>query len=182
VPGAGRYSFGLMRNLCFMLGLLLLSTAVRAGDMRPVIRHEADKCAAAWQRGDYETILAYLPPKVIQQSGGRAAMLRDVKGQLAQARESGVEEFEAVPGLPATPKPLGRWLTSLIPLAVTLHHMPIDVTLETHVLGLSADQGKHWYFVPLFHVTQKELNAWFPEFAGKFVVPADPEPDLALFR
>jgi hypothetical protein len=171
-----------MRNLCFMLGLLLMSTALRAGDLRPVIKHEAARCAAAWQRSDYEMILAYMPPKVIQQSGGRAAMLREVKGQFAQARDYGVEQFEAIPGVPATPKPVGRWLTSLIPLTVTLYHTPLELTMETHVLGLSADQGKHWYFVPLFHVTQKELNAWFPELAGKFVIPDDPEPDLALFR
>jgi hypothetical protein len=171
-----------MRTLCFILGLLLLPAAMRAGDLQPVIKREAGRCAAAWQRSDYEKILSYMPPQVIQQSGGQAALLQEVKGRFAQIREYGVERWEAIPGRPATPKPMGRWLTSLIPLTVVLHRTPIDLTLETHVLALSADQGRHWYFVPLFHVTQKELNARFPEFSGKFVVPADPEPDLAIFR
>ena len=171
-----------MRNLCVMLGLLLLPAALRAGDLRPVIKREAGKCAAAWQRSDYEKILAYLPPQVIQQSGGRAAVIRKVKGQFAQAREYGVEQWEAISGLPGTPKPMGRWLTSLIPLTVVLHRTPLDLTQETHVLGLSADQGKHWYFLLLFQITQKELNARFPEFAGKFVVPDDPAPILEAFR
>jgi hypothetical protein len=171
-----------MRNLCFMLGLLLLPAAMRAGDLRPVIKREAGKCAAAWERSDYEKILAYMPPQVIQQSGGRAAVLREVKGQFAQARESGVEQLEAIPGQPATPKPLGRWLTSLIPLTVVLHRAPLELTQETHVLGLSADQGRHWYFVLLYQITQKDLNAQFPEFAGRFVVPDDPAPRLTAFR
>jgi hypothetical protein len=159
-----------------------LPAALRAVDLRPVIKREAGRCAAAWEWSDFEKILAYLPPQVIQRSGGRAAMLQEIKGHFARVREYGVEQWEAFPGLPATPKPIGRWLTSLIPLTVVLHRWPLDLTLETHVLGLSADQGKHWYFLHLFHVTQKELNTWFPEFAGKIVVPDDPEPDLTALR
>jgi hypothetical protein len=77
---------------------------------------------------------------------------------------------------------MGRWLTALIPLTVVLHCAHLDLTQETHVLGLSADQGRHWYFVLLYQITQKDLNARFPEFAGKFVVPDDPAPSLAAFR
>src|ERR1017187_2000894 len=67
-----------MRPLCSMLGLLLLPAALGAADLRPVIMREAGRCAAAWERSDCEKILAYLPPQVIQQSGGRAAMLREI--------------------------------------------------------------------------------------------------------
>jgi hypothetical protein len=165
-----------------MLGLLLLPAALGAADLRPVILREAGRCGAAWERSDCEKILAYLPPQMVQQSGGRAAMLREIKGHFAQAREYGVEHWEAFPGQPSSPKPIGRWLTSIVPVTVVLHRAPLDLTQETHVLGLSADQGKHWYFVVLFHVTQKELNARFPEFAGKIIVPNDPEPDLGVFR
>jgi hypothetical protein len=171
-----------MRNLGCVLGLLLLATAMCAGDLRSVIKREAGKCAAAWQRSDYDEMLAFLPPRVIQQSGGRAAMVREFKEQLAQAREYGIEQWDAIPGLPTPPKPIGWWLTSLIPVTVILHHAPLDLTLETHALGLSADQGKHWYFVPLFRVTQRELDTRFPEFAGKLIIPDDPEPSLAAFR
>jgi hypothetical protein len=165
-----------------MLGLLLLPAALGAADLRPVILREAGRCGAAWERSDCEKILAYLPPQMVQQSGGRAAMLREIKGHFAQAREYGVEHWEAFPGQPSSPKPIGRWLTSIVPVTVVLHRAPLDLTQETHVLGLSADQGKHWYFVVLFHVTQKELDARFPEFAGKIIVPNDPEPDLGVFR
>ena len=171
-----------MRNLWLLLGLILLPAALGAADLGAVVKREAGRCAAAWERSDCERILAYLPPQVIRQSGGRAAVLLQIKGQFARAREYGVEQWEALPGQPSPPKPVGRWLTSIVPATVVLHRGPLDLTQETHVLALSADQGKHWYFVVLFHVTQKELNAWFPEFAGKIVVPSDPEPDLAAFR
>ena len=171
-----------MRNLRLLIGLLLLPAAMHAGDLRPVIKREFGKYAAAWQRSDYGMILGYLPPQVMQQSGGRAAVLREVKGQFAQAREYGVEQLEIIPGQPATPKLLGRWLTSLIPLTVVLHRAPLELTQETHVLGLSADQGRHWYFVLLFRITQQDLDTRFPEFAGKFVVPDDPAPGLEAFR
>jgi hypothetical protein len=171
-----------MRSLGLLLGLLLLPAALRAADLRPVIRREAGRCAAALQRGDYEAVLAYVPPQMIRQAGGRAAMLREIKDHLTEARGYGIEQVDVSLGRPAAPTPIGRWLTSLVPLRVVLHRAPLDLTQETHLLGLSADQGGHWYFVPLFQVTQQELNARFPELAGKLVVPDDPAPSLAAFR
>jgi hypothetical protein len=167
-----------MRNLCFILGLFLLPAALRAGDFRPVIRREAAKCAAAWQRGDYAGILASLPPPVIRNSGGRAAVLREIKDLFAQARSLGVERLEAVPGPPSVPRQFGPWLVTLIPLKAVLHHAHLDVTQTTQVLGLSPDKGKHWFFVLLHQTTQAELDAWFPELAGKIPVPDDPAPQI----
>ena len=171
-----------MRHLCYLLGLVLVPVALGAADLRPALRREAGKCAAAWERSDCERILTYLPPQMIKRSGGRTAVLREIQSHFAQAREYGVEQWEVVPEMPSPPRPVGRWLTSLIPVMVVLHRTPLDLTQETHVLGLSADQGKHWYFVILYQLTQKELNAMFPEFAGRIVIPTDPEPDLSAFR
>ena len=169
-----------MRKFCFILGLLLLPAAMLAADFRPVIQREAGKCAAGWQRNDYEGVLAFLPPQVIKQSGGRAAALKKIKNQFNLARDYGVDRVDFLPGQPTTPKTMGRWLTSLVPLTVVLHRTPLDVTQQTHLLALSADQGKHWFFVPLYQTSQAKLNTWFPEFAGKVLVPADPEPQVQL--
>ena len=165
-----------MRKLCLFLGLLLLPTLMHAADLRPVIKNEAGKCAAAWQRNDYEGVLAFLPPRVIQQNGGRKAALKKIKGTFNKAEEYGVQRMNFSPGQPTPPKTIGKWLTSIVPLTVVLHRTPLDVTQETHLLGLSADQGKHWFFVPLYQTSQAKLNRWFPEFAGQIAVPSDPEP------
>ena len=165
-----------MRKLCLMLGLVLLPLLVRGADLQPVLKRELQRCAAAWQRGDYEGILAYLPPQVLQHAGGRAAWKQVLKEQFAEIRATGVKRLEAIPGRAPDPKPVGRWLVSLIPLTAVLHGAHLELTQDTHVLGLSADRGKHWYFVPLYEVSQAELNAWFPELAGRVVVPRDPLP------
>ncbi len=169
-----------MRMLCLFIGLILLPVALRAADAGSVtvIKREARKCAVAWQREDYAGIVAYLPPRVIQQSGGREAMLREIKEQFTQARSLGVERLEVIPGQPAPPKQTGAWLTTLIPLTAVLHSAHLDLTQQTHVLGLSPDQGKHWFFLPLYETTQAELNGWFPEFAGRIMIPADPASQL----
>ena len=169
-----------MRNFCIFLGLLLLPSLMHAADLRPVIKREAGKCAAAWQRHDYAGVLAYLPPRVIQQNGGPKAALKKIKSTFSKAEEYGVQRIDFSPGQPTMPKTIGKWLTSLVPLTVVLHRMPVDVTQETHLLALSSDQGKHWFLVPLFQTSQTKLNAWFPEFAGKIIVPPDPEPQFAI--
>lgn len=169
-----------MRKLRFILGLLLLPAALPAADLRPVIQREAGKCAAAWQRNDYEGVLAFLPPQVIKKSGGQKAALKKIQNQFNLARDYGVDRIEFLPGRPAAPKMTGRWMTALVPLTVVLRRTPIDVTQQTHLLALSADQGKRWFFVPLYQTSQARLNSWFPEFAGKVIVPVDPEPQMQL--
>lgn len=170
----------LMRIFHFVFLIFLLPVALPAADFTPTIRREASKCASAWQRSDYEGIISYLPPRVIQQMGGRAAVLRELKAQFAEAREYGVERMQATLGQPSTPKQFGQWLTSLIPLTAVLHRSHLDLTQQTHALGLSSDQGKHWFFVLLHDATQAEMNLWFPEFKGKLMVPVDPAPELEV--
>jgi hypothetical protein len=167
-----------MRRLCLILGLILLPGALSAQDLRPGIKREASRCAAAWQREDYNTMVAYLPSRVIQQSGGRGAMVRELKAQFAQARDYGAESLEIIPGPPSSPKPIGKWLTSILPLTAVLHGPHLDLIQETHVLALSIDAGKHWSFLLLHQTTQEQLNAWFPEFTGRLFMPKDPEPRL----
>lgn len=167
-----------MRRFILLLSLIMLPTAAHAADLRPSIRREASKCAAAWQRNDYEGVLAFLPPQVIKQSGERKAALKKIKGTFNKAEEYGVQHIDFSPGQPTNPRTIGKWLTSLVPLTVVLHRTPLDVTQETHLLGLSADQGKHWFFVPLYQTTQSKLNRWFPELGGQLVVPGDTEPSF----
>lgn len=169
-----------MRKLYVLVGLLILPVTMRAVDLRPLISREAAKCAAAWQREDYAAILSYFPPVVVQQSGGRAAVLAELKAQFAQARSLGADRLEATPHAPSAPKQVGRWLTSLIPVTTILHSAHLDLTQESHVLALSSDQGRRWYFVVLYQLSQAELNAWFPEFRGKVIVPTPSKPRLQV--
>jgi len=163
-----------------MLGLVLLPLALRAADVSAILKREVGKCALAWQRGDCEGIVSYLPPKVISQSGGRAVVLRELKEQFAQARSLGAERLEAIPGRLSAPKQVGSWLTSLVPITAVVHGAHLDLTQQSHVLAVSSDQGKRWFFMLLYQVTQAELNAWFPEFGGKVAVPEDPAPRMDL--
>src|SRR3954463_12954090 len=104
-----------MRKFALTL-VLFLPALIQAADLRPIVKREAGRCAVAWQRNDYEGVLAFLPPRVIQQNGGRTAALKKIKGQFSLARDYGVDRMDFTAGQPATPAPLGKWLTSLIPL------------------------------------------------------------------
>jgi len=169
-----------MWKFCLILGLLFLPFRLDAADLRPVISREAAKYAAAWQRSDVNLIISYLPPRFVQQQGGRAAALGALNDQFAQARSFGVNRLDAIPGQPTPPKPLGRWLASVLPVTAVLHSAHLDLTQETHVLALSADQGKKWSFVLLYEITQAELISCFPEFRGKVIVPEPPAPQLKV--
>ena len=168
-----------MRNFLHLLaGVILLPAAISAADLSSVLQREAGKFALAWQRSDYEKIITFLPPPVISKSGGRAVAVRELKEQFAQARSLGAERLEAVLGRPAPFRKIGFWLTSVIPVTAVVHSARLDLTQQTHVLGLSNDQGKHWFFVLLYQATQDDLSAWFPEFKGKLIVPVEPAPQM----
>lgn len=169
-------------SVIFLLILLgaRLCAATAAPDLRVAISREAAKCALAVQREDISTLVSCLHPTVLQHSGGRAAVMAEVKAQFAAARKYGAERIEVTPRLPSVPKKMGRWLTSMLPVTAVAQGLHVEVTQETQVLVVSSDQGKRWYIVPLYETTQAELDAWFPELRGKIVVPAQPKPNVRL--
>ena len=171
----------LMRKLRgWLIGLIFLPAIVRAADAVPMLKREAAKCAAAWQRRDLDGIISYLPPRFIVQSGGRATVWRELREQFDQARALGAERMEARPGTPSTPRQIAPWLVSVLPVTAIMHGAHMDLTQQTHVLALSSDQGKHWFFILLYGMTQTDLNASFPELAGKIIIPTDPAPQADI--
>ncbi len=170
-----------MRKLrCLLIGLVFLPAIMRAADGVTILRRDAGRCALAWQRGDCEGIVAYLPPQVVSRSGGRAVVLRDLKDQFAQARALGAERLQALPRRPSTLRQMGPWLTSILPVTAILHGAHLELTQQTRVLALSHDGGKRWYFLLLYQVTPADLKAWFPELSGKIVLVADPPPQMDI--
>lgn len=169
-----------MRKFTLVLGLLLFLPAVWGADARPVITREAGRYAAAWKRSDHQAIVSFLPAPMLRPPGRRAALMNELKNQFAQARSLGVQELDATLGPPSAPKQIGRWLASVLSVTAVLHSAHLDLTQQTHVLALSADQGKQWSFLLLYEMSQDELNTWFPEFRGKVFVPTPPEPQLKL--
>lgn len=169
-----------MSKLCLLLGVLLPSVLSAASNLVPAISREATKCAAAWQREDLPTAVAYMPARVVQQLGGRTALLKELKEQYAQARQLGAQELELTLGSPSSPQPVGPWLVAVVPITAVVHSAYVDLIQDTHALALSADRGKRWSFVLLYGLTQPELNAWFPEFRGRVRVPVTAKPRLTL--
>lgn len=155
-------------------------TLSAAPDLRTAIARDAAKCAAAVRREDLATVVSFLPATVVQKSGGRAAMLAELKEQWEEAHRWGADQIEAVPGKPAVPQRIAQWLAAFVPVTAIVHSRYAQLVQETHVLALSSDQGQHWTFVPMYETTQAELNAWFPEFRGKVIVPTAPKPRMSL--
>jgi hypothetical protein len=169
-----------MKKLYLIVGFLLSPVALWAADVRPVISREAAKYARAWQRSDFQAIISYLPPRVIQQSGGRAALMLELTEQFSQARTLGAKSLETTIGAPSVPKKVGRWLVSVVPVTAVVHGAHVDLTQQSHVLALSSDQGKQWLFVLLYAVSQADLIDWFPEFRGKVTVSVPPPPKVKI--
>ena len=170
-----------MRKLSLVyLLLLVLPLTLDGADARPVISKEAVKYAGAWKRSDAQAIISYLPPHVVQRSGGRAVMVAELEDQFAQARSMGATTLETTLGQPSAPKQIGRWLASVLPVTAVLQSSHLALTQQTHVLALSPDKGKKWSFLLLYEITQAELIAWFPEFRGKVFVPAPPAPKVSI--
>jgi hypothetical protein len=180
--GTNERPYGLrpMRTFWLILTLLFLPSGLCAADWRVGMLREAGKYVRAWKQSDHRTIVAYLPARVVQQRGGREVILRELADEFAQARKLGATELETILGQPSAPRQLGPWTTSILPVTAILRSAHLELTQQTHVLVLSSDRGKRWWFAVLYDVTQAELNAWFPEFRGQILVPSPPAPRMKI--
>lgn len=145
-------------------------------EVTATIKQEAQKCAKAMLASDYDGIVQYTHPRVVQQMGGKEAMIGVLKNGLSQMQTQGAGFADATIGQPEEPKKIGSWLTSRVPQHLVMKVPGGKLDVDSSLLGISEDGGKHWVFIDLGAVTKEQLERAFPELQGQVVLPEKKKP------
>ncbi len=165
-----------MKSLVLALCLAIAPVVVRAQLLTDAIQKEAQKSAAALTSGDYAGVLAYTHDRVINLMGGKEAALGALRRSTEEMKTRGIAVLDVKIEIPQAPQKIGDWVISVIPMTLTMKAPVGRVTQASHLLGISADEGKTWRFIDLGPVSEEKLFGLFPELQGKFQVPPKSAP------
>ncbi len=166
---------------CFSIVCLVACLALTAGadEQTAQIKADAQKCAEAAVKGDYDSMVKYTHPRVVEKMGGKDKMVEVVKKSMAQMQQQGAEFSGASVGEPESPKKIGAFLTCKVPEHVVIKIGGGKLESDSTLLGISEDGGKKWTFIDLGPLKKEAFAMLFPELADKIELPEKKQPTFS---
>jgi hypothetical protein len=161
-----------MKILLLLLFCVAGSLTARAQDLTATIQSEAQKCAKALMTNDFAGVLAYTHERVVARMGGKEAALTLLQKSVGELKAKGMGVEDTKIGTPEPPQKIGTWTIAVVPETLTFKMPTAKAHQESHLLGISVDEGKTWKFIDLGPLGEEQLFSVFPELKGKFTMPA----------
>jgi hypothetical protein len=166
---------GRMKRIAYTILFAVTCQAFAQGDTSK-IKQEAQRCANALLTSDYERVVAYTHKRVIAGVGGRETMIAKLKAGTEQMRAQGISFTRVEIGEPQKPRKIGEWFCALVPQKIVMKVPDGRLEQESHLLGISEDEGKSWVFLDVGPISKEQLSQVFPEFNGKIELPEKQKP------
>jgi len=163
-----------MRHI--LLALLVSVVPVLAEDLSATIKQEAQKCADALVKSDLDDVVLYTHKRVIEGMGGKEAMTATIKRGMEQMKAQGVGIEKAIVGEPGKTQKIDTWTVALIPNEIFMKVPGGKLEQDSHLLGISEDDGKSWVFIDVGSISKEQFDQVFPELAGKIDLPEKEKP------
>jgi hypothetical protein len=160
----------LMNKLLLFLLVLFSFTATAQVD-KAKIKAQAEEAAQALLKGDYDVLKTYTYPKVAEEYGSIDRMMTMAKSGRDDLEAMGIALDSIVVGEPTDPVTAGNQLHCLIPQATVIRKPDGKVTTESYLLGVSLDQGNHWYFISMPNLTAEAIKQLLSYYNPELVIP-----------
>lgn len=139
------------------------------------IKSQAEKMVTAFKDENYNSLLDYTYPKILEIAGGKVVLESMVKQMMDDMKADGVFVDSAKVGEPGAIFQAGSELHSTITQTVYMKYTGGRMISESTLLAVSMDAGLNWYFLDIKQLTPAMKTQFFPEFNSDLVIP-EPKP------
>jgi hypothetical protein len=150
------------------------ASAIVAAPNEALLR-DANRCANAWNRGDYPLFVSFLTDRVVTDTATRDSTLNSINDSFSHMDSVGLKTLHVSLGKIDTPRKYGDLYASILPIAAVLEGSGQRVAAQSAILAVSQN-GESWRFLPLYKVPQQSLDKSFPEFERRLLIPVFPPP------
>ena len=172
-----RYLNTKMKHLIPLTFLLtLLNTVSFAQIDSRVIKELAELTANALLNDDYETVIKFTYPKVIELVGGRDKMISLIKKGKAEMKEQGIAFDKVIIGQPSKTVIAGNEIHCLIPQTIYMKVPKGKMKSETQLIAVSRDNGATWYFIDAINLNKDNIRRILPNYNFDLIFPTKRRP------
>ena len=160
----------------FTILLALLTTATFGQVDSNVIKEQAELTAKALLNDDYETLIRFTYPKVIELVGGRDKMISLIKNGKIEMGQQGISFQSVIIGKPSQTVIAGSEIHCLVPQTVYMKVPKGKLKSETQLLAVSRDNGSNWFFIDAVNLNRDNIKIVLPNYNFDLVLPPKNEP------
>lgn len=160
----------------FTLVCLLVSFSTFGQVDNKTIKEQAEETGQSLLRGDYETLLKFTYPRVIEMVGGKDRMISLIKKGKVEMEQEGVS-FETVTiGEPSETVKAGEELHCLVPQTIVMKVPNGKLKTESYLLAISKDNGNSWFFIETVNLTMDNVKTVLPNYNSELTLPTKKAP------
>jgi len=163
----------------FIIMLLLLSNGICNAQNETELKAQALKSAKETSQAlldlDYETIIKYTHPNIVEASGGKAKMVSLLETVMHKAKGMGVIiEKSEIGNLLNFTKEQGQYRCLIEnSLVISMQTQKKRIRNKSSLFGFYDADIKQWYFVEAAKLNNAQVNSFFPDFKTSITIPVD---------
>jgi hypothetical protein len=161
--------------LHILVSVLVAGAAAIAGPEADNAKKQAQRCADATIKKDYDTLISLTHSNIIKAAGGKEAMRKALEAGMKLVAEQGIVFEKTEIKSAAEPKKVGKALVSLVGQEVTLRTPDGKQRHESTLVAYSYDDGKNWVFADTAEMDEAAFYKYFPELKGVIALPPKKE-------
>lgn len=173
---ANKKSSGLA--LFFLLAGFVYALPVYSQNMAAVIKTQAMEMARAILDKDKQTVAKYLHPDIIALAGGMTETLNRMDSANLAAKRFGASIQKIIIGHPLQIVQYKNEWQCTLPQTTTLQTSMGTIELETTLIGVSRDEGRHWYFLDTSFYGEKSIRKQLTELSAELIFPPRKPPKI----
>jgi len=168
-----KYLFGLIITASVVLQT---NVSLQAQNLSTTIKIQAMEMARAVLEKDPNKLIPYLPPKLVEEAGGKEKLIAARDTLNKYMKQFGGEIKRVTIGNPGPIVKYKKQLQSTVPQTTQLKLMAALITLESTLVAISEDNGAHWYFVDNAIYGEQKIKSALPDLSPELVIPPMKKP------
>lgn len=125
---------------------------------------------------DYETLLKFTYPNVIALTGGPDKMISLIKKGKIEMQQQGITFDHVVIGKPTAVVKAGNEIHCMVPQTVFIKVPKGKMKSKSHLLAVSKNGGRHWYFIDTVNLTSENIKLVLPNYNFDLAIPPKKKP------
>jgi hypothetical protein len=142
------------------------------------IKHDCLDMVEAMKNKNYNVILAYTYPKIIEMGGGKEKLLDLMKKSFDQMEKEGFTFENQIIKSPGKIFSAGNELHCIVPKETIMNSPRGKFKATYYLLAISKDKGKKWYFLETHKFNDQNLKLILPNFNKELIIPKNTKPVL----
>lgn len=167
-----------MKNIYIIVFLIFCNCTFSQNQFSKKIISDCEKMIFAMKNKDYNTILNYTYPKIIEIGGGKNKLFSLIKSSYEKMEKEGFFFEDEILGEPQKVYIAGKELHCIVPKNEIMKTPKGRIKATYYLLGISKDDGKNWFFIESHMLNSENIKTIFPNFNYDLKIPKNSKPIL----